>query len=123
MLEQPSVTRTTRSGAVIRGTSTSPQNRGRVMRGAQRGINRNPIVWNQDGNQVQMMGGKKSFIRQNALKSSKQAKNNYFHSDSINQACRIVNSSRSRHRQIAELDLVVATLAAAAVPAAPTTAT
>lgn len=58
MLEQPTMTRTTRSGAVIRGTPTSPQQRGRVMRGSQRGINRiQPIVWNQDG-QVQMMGGK-----------------------------------------------------------------
>lgn len=57
------MTRTTRSGAVIRGSSTSPQQqqqRGRVSRGSSRGMNRiQPIIWNQDG-QVQMMGGKQA---------------------------------------------------------------
>lgn len=48
MLEHPSQQlRTTRSGSV-RGSPTS-QNRGRIMRGSQRGGNRiQPIIWNQN---------------------------------------------------------------------------
>lgn len=71
MLEQPTMTRTTRSGAVIRGNSTSPQQRGRVSRGSHRGINRiQPIIWNQEGQQVQMMGGEQGVTKntQKALK-------------------------------------------------------
>lgn len=57
MLEQPQVTRTTRSSGVMRG-SPSPPSRGRMQRGHNtRGGNRiQPIVWNQD---MQVMQGGK----------------------------------------------------------------
>lgn len=59
MLEQPTNLRTTRSGGILnRSLSHSPQ-RGRVLRG-QRGGARNiqPIVWNQNQQDMQIIGGK-----------------------------------------------------------------
>lgn len=55
MLEQPMMTRSTRS--VSRGAS--PTRGGRYMRGTHRGGNRiQPIIWNQEQQQQQMMSGK-----------------------------------------------------------------
>lgn len=56
MLEQPQPLRTTRSGS-IRGSPTSP-NRGRIMRGSQRANRIQPIIWNQNQEMQQMMGGR-----------------------------------------------------------------
>lgn len=54
MLEQPQMTRTTRSSGAMRGSPSSPS-RGRILRGHTRGGNRiQPIVWNQD---MQIMQG------------------------------------------------------------------
>lgn len=56
MLEPMMMTRSSRS--VNRG-SPSPSRGGRFMRGSHRGGNRiQPIVWNQNQEQQQMMGGK-----------------------------------------------------------------
>lgn len=60
MLEQPLMTRQTRSAMTRGGSPTSPS-RGRGQRGNSRGGNRiQPIIWHPQGNQdMQMqMGGK-----------------------------------------------------------------
>lgn len=68
MLEQPSQPlRTTRSGSA-RGSPNSP-NRGRIMRGAQRGNRIQPIIWNQN-QEMQMMGGEFQF-QSHLFKSNK----------------------------------------------------